>query len=67
MLERQREGIALAKKEGRYKGGQPKQIDKVLFDNLLNEYNTRKISKIEFSKRLGVSRPTLDKLLKNNK
>lgn len=66
MLERQREGIALAKKEGRYKGGQPKQIDKELFDSLLDEYKSRKINKVEFSKRLGVSRPTLDKLLKEN-
>jgi len=64
MLERQREGIALAKKEGRYKGGQPKQIDKKLFDSLLADYNSRVINKVEFSKKLGVSRPTLDKLLK---
>lgn len=65
MLERQREGIALAKKEGRYKGGQPKSIDKELFNTLLDEYNSRKINKVEFSKRLGVSRPTLDKLLES--
>lgn len=64
MLERQREGIALAKKEGRYKGGQPKEIDKELFNKLLAEYNSRKITKVAFAKQLGVSRPTLDKLLK---
>ena len=63
MLERQREGVALAKKEGKFKGGQPKKIDEDLFNALLEEYNSRKISKVEFSKRLGVSRPTLDKLL----
>lgn len=64
MLERQREGIALAKAEGRFKGGQPKQIDKVLYNQLLEDYNSRKINKVEFAKKLGVSRPTLDKLLK---
>lgn len=64
MLERQREGIAIAKREKRYKGGQPKKIDKELFQKLLEDYNCRKINKVEFSKRLGVSRPTLDKLLK---
>lgn len=66
MLERQREGIALAKKEGRYKGGRPKEIDMNLFNNLLSDYNNRTINKVEFSKKLGVSRPTLDKLLKDN-
>ncbi len=64
MLERQREGIALAKKEGRYKGGQPKEIDKELYSELLEKYNNRKITKVEFAKRLNISRPTLDKLLK---
>ena len=66
MLERQREGIAIAKREGRYKGGQPKQIDKELYSKLLEEYNSRKINKVEFAKKLGVSRPTLDKLLKQS-
>ena len=66
MLERQREGIALAKKEGRYRGGQPKKIDKDLFDRLLSEYNCRKINKGQFAEQLGVSRPTLEKLLKRD-
>ena len=64
MLERQREGIAIAKREGRYKGGHPKQIDKALYKSLLEQYNNRQINKVAFAKRLGVSRPTLDKLLK---
>lgn len=63
LLERQREGIAIAKKEGRYKGGQPKKIDKELFNKLLDDYNCRKINKVQFAKQLTVSRPTLDKLL----
>lgn len=64
MLERQREGIALAKREGRYKGGHSKQIDKGLYNSLLQQYKSRQINKVEFAKSLGVSRPTLDKLLK---
>lgn len=64
MLERQREGIAIAKKEGRYKGGQPKKIDKDLYVKLFQAYSTREINKSEFAKKLGVSRPTLDKLMK---
>jgi len=66
MLERQREGIAIAKKEGRYKGGHKKEINKELYSLLLNKYNHREITKKEFAEKLGVSRPTLDRLLKDN-
>ncbi|MCR5783953.1 MAG: recombinase family protein [Clostridia bacterium] len=65
LLERQREGIAVAKRDGKYKGGQVKQIDESLFRELLERYNRREINKVQFAKALGVSRPTLDKLLKD--
>lgn len=64
LLERQKEGIRIAKEQGRYKGGQPKAIDKELYSKLLEKYNRREITKVEFAKQLNVSRPTLDKLLK---
>ena len=64
LLERQKEGIAVAKKNGKYRGGQRKKVDPDLFQDLLNKYQTRQISKVEFASRLGVARPTLDKLLK---
>ena len=64
LLERQQEGIAIAKKNGKYKGGQVKKIDENIFNNLLEQYQTRRINKVEFARQLGVSRPTLDKLLK---
>jgi DNA invertase Pin-like site-specific DNA recombinase len=67
MLERQREGIAVAKAQGKYKGGQRKAVDKEKFDLLLEQYNTRKINKVQFAEKLGVSRPTLDKLLNESK
>lgn len=66
MLERQREGIAIAKEEGKYKGRKAINIDKDLFNQLLNDYNSRKINKVAFAKKLNISRPTLDKLLKEN-
>ena len=66
MLERQREGIAIAKREGRYKGGQPKKINQKLYKDLLEKYYRREINKVEFAKQLKVSRPTLDKLLKQS-
>lgn len=65
LLERQKEGIAIAKREGKFKGGQVKKIDDTLFNSLLDQYNTRAINKKEFSEKLNVSRPTLDKLLKD--
>lgn len=63
LLERQREGIAIAKQQGKYRGGQVKKIDDKLFNELLQQYQTRQINKVQFSKALKVSRPTLDKLL----
>ena len=65
LLERQREGIAIAKREGKYKGGRPKRIDQEKFDDLLERFLRREIIKARFAEELGVSRPTLDKLLKN--
>lgn len=64
LLERQKEGIAIAKEQGKFKGGQVKKIDDTVFNNLLEQYNTRAITKKEFAEKLNVSRPTLDKLLK---
>lgn len=64
LLERQREGIEIAKREGKYKGGQVKKIDKEVFNNLYNKYKSREITKSTMAKELNISRPTLDKLLK---
>ena len=63
LLERQREGIAIAKRNGVYTGRKPISIDDK-FKGLYNQYLERQINKSEFAKRLGVSRPTLDKLIK---
>jgi DNA invertase Pin-like site-specific DNA recombinase len=62
-LERQREGIEIAKREGKYKGGQVKKIDQELFSKLYSKYSTRKLTKVQFAKKLGISRPTLDHIL----
>lgn len=62
--DRQREGIAIAKAEGKYKGRKPVNVSQDTFEDEYNKYMSREISKVEFAKRLGVSRPTLDKLIK---
>ena len=64
MLERQREGIAVAKREGVYKGRKPIQITDDTFKTEYERYMNREISKCELAKRLKVSRPTLDKMIK---
>lgn len=64
LLERQREGIAEAVKQGKYKGGQVKKIDDKTFNKYYQQYQSREINKVQFAKALGISRPTLDKLLK---
>lgn len=61
--ERQAEGIAIAKAQGKYKGGKAKQIDKSLFEEQYSKYIAGEITKVAFAENLGVSRPTLDKLL----
>lgn len=62
LLERQREGIAIAKRNGVYKGRKPKVIPD--FEKYYGEYIMREINKVEFAMQIGVSRVTLDKLIK---
>jgi DNA invertase Pin-like site-specific DNA recombinase len=65
MLERQREGIAIAKAEGKYKGRKEVKVNN--FEEHYNRYITREINKSQLSIELGVSRPTLDKLINEYK
>lgn len=62
LLERQKEGIAIAKREGKYKGRKAVSIPD--FDKHYQRYISREISKSELAKELNISRPTLDKLIK---
>ena len=62
--ERQAEGIAIAKREGKYKGRKPIEVDSDVFKNQYDRYTRREISKVELAKILKVSRPTLDKMIK---
>lgn len=62
LLERQREGIAIAKEQGKYKGRKEVKIDN--FEEYYKKYMNREINKSQLAKELEVSRPTLDKLIK---
>lgn len=62
LLERQKEGIAIAKRNGKYKGRKPVTIPD--FEKHYQRYMKREISKSQLAKDLNISRPTLDKLIK---
>lgn len=62
LLERQREGIAIAKREGKYKGR--KAIDIPDFGRHYERYLRRELNKAQLARKLNISRPTLDKMIK---
>lgn len=61
LLERQREGIAIAKRNGVYQGRKPISIPD--FEFHYSRYQNREITKVQLAKELGISRPTLYKLI----
>lgn len=65
ILERQREGIAIAKAAGKYKGR--KKVVVPEFEQYYDLYMKRKISKSGIAKQLKISRPTVDRLISEYK
>lgn len=63
LLERQREGITIAKAAGRYTGGHKKIVPPEKWETALRQYQSREINKTQMAARLDVSRPTLDRML----
>lgn len=61
ILERQREGIELAKQRGVYKGRKAIQVED--FGEYYEQYMSRIYTKKELAEELGISRPTLDRLI----
>jgi len=60
LLERQREGIAIAKRQGKYKGRKPVTVPDL--PRHYDRYQRREISKATLARELRISRPTLDRL-----
>lgn len=54
--QRQREGIEIAKEQGKYKGRPAKQLDQ--FESVYTQWKSGKITVTSASKQLGVSRST---------
>ena len=61
--ELQKVGIERAKKEGRYRGGHPKPKPDN-WQELYQDYLNRKYTKVALAKKLNISRPTLDRWIK---
>ncbi|WP_195269448.1 recombinase family protein [Eubacterium sp. 1001713B170207_170306_E7] len=63
-LERQREGIAIAKSEGKYKGRKPIQVDKEKFKEVYDRWKAGKIKAVEAMIELELSKPTFYRKVK---
>ena len=61
--ERQREGIEIAKSKGKYAGRKKIKVDKEAWESCRSRYAGRIISPTKWAYELGISRPTLDKLI----
>lgn len=62
ILERQREGIAIAKREGKYKGRKAVSVPNI--GTYYDKYMRRKGTKVSIAHELEISRTTLDKLFR---
>ena len=62
ILERQREGIAIAKREGKYKGRKAVSVPNI--GTYYDKYMRRKGTQVSIAHELGISRTTLDKLFR---
>lgn len=61
--QRQKEGITIAKAQGKYKGRAKKEIDEELFEKTKQRWQAGEITKVQFAEIMGVSRGTLYKML----
>lgn len=63
LLERQREGIAIAKAKGRYKGGKNKLTKEQVAE--LNAFHKQGMPIARIAKQFGITRPTVYSYLRN--
>ena len=64
LLERQREGIEIAKNQGKYKGRQPNKYNEEQLRAVITGIANKTITVTEASRRLGVTRATVYNILK---
>ena len=67
MLDRQREGIEVARQKGVYKGRKPTGYDRNLFDVLHEQVEERLLTVTDAAKQLGVTRQTWYRIAEQNR
>lgn len=63
-LQRQREGIEIAKAQGKYKGRQPIRVDEVRFAKLYQLWKSNEITAVEFQQHIGLKPNTFYRRVK---
>ena len=64
ILDRQREGIAIAKSQGKYTGRKPVEVDEQLWDSLYALWSEGKITAVEFMDKMGMRKSTFYRRVK---
>ena len=64
LRERQLEGIAIAKRHGKYKGR--KKVEITNFDECYTKYMKREINKVQLAKELHIHRSTSDRIIREH-
>ena len=67
LLDRQKEGIAVAKSQGKYKGRKPITVDEQLWAELFPLWKKGEISATEFMRRIGISKSTFYRKIHTDK
>jgi len=62
ILQRQKEGIAIAKEKGKYKGR--KSLEHPDFDKVVGKWRNQEITAVDAMRRLGMSRTTFYRKIK---
>lgn len=64
MLQRQKEGISIAKAAGKYKGRKPIEIDAKIFEKVYSDWKSGKIKGVEAMAKLKLSKATFYRYVK---
>lgn len=64
ILQRQKEGIAIAKAQGKYKGRQCIKVDAEQFKKLYKKWRNKKITAVQFQKKIGLTPNTFYRRIK---
>ena len=64
ILDRQREGIAIAKSKGKYTGRKPVEVDEQLWDSLYELWSEGKITAVDFMDKMGMRKSTFYRRVK---